>query len=151
MDGKKDAQKPKHSIITRLVRRLLADIILVGWYVDSQEPITTGDSEPEPDVLILKGTEKDYLDRHPQPSDVALVVEVSDATLSRDQGIKKRLYAAAAIPVYWIINLPDDQLVSSDAAIYEQGRPRPASNQQATFCSYQASPLTHVPATSKSQ
>jgi Uma2 family endonuclease len=44
------------------------------------------------------------------PDDVALVIEVAEATLPQDRTIKKRVYAAAGIPVYWIINLPDKQL-----------------------------------------
>ena len=76
-----------------------------GWYVDTQEPVTTTDSEPEPDVAVVRGDLDDYLDRHPGPHEVALVVEVADSTLRRDRGTKKRLYARAGIPVYWIANL----------------------------------------------
>ena len=79
-------------------------------FVNSHQPITTDDSEPEPDITLLKGTELDYLKHHPRPEDVALVIEVSDTTLSQDRTIKKRLYAAAAIPVYWLVNLPDNQI-----------------------------------------
>lgn len=103
-------KKPKHSTITRIIRKHLAELLPPGWYTDSQEPLTTSDSEPEPDVMIVRGTETDYLYHHPEPEDVALVVEVSDATLHRDQTLKKQLYAAAAIPVYWIINVPDNQV-----------------------------------------
>ena len=103
-------KKPRHSTITRIIRKLLAELMPQGWYVDSQEPMTTADSEPEPDIMIVRGTVMDYLDRHPGPEDVALVVEVSDATLNRDQTLKKQLYAAAAVPVYWVVNLPDNQV-----------------------------------------
>lgn len=107
---RKMPKKPRHSTVTRIIRRLLADFVPEGWYVDSQEPITTADSEPEPDVVVIRGTELDYLARHPQPQDVGLVVEVGDTTLAQDRTLKKRLYAAAAIPVYWLINLPDNQV-----------------------------------------
>lgn len=103
-------KKPKHSTITRILRKLLADLVLQGWYVDSQEPLTTADSEPEPDIMIVQGTELDYLERHPGPEDVALVIEISDAALNRDRTLKKQLYAAANVPVYWIINLLDSQV-----------------------------------------
>jgi Uma2 family endonuclease len=39
-----------------------------------------------------------------------LVVEVADATLSQDRASKKRLYASARIPVYWIVNLLENQI-----------------------------------------
>lgn len=75
-----------------------------------QEPITTADSEPEPDLSVVIGSPRDYFLRHPQPAEIALVVEVSDATLAQDRTLKKKLYAAAAIPVYWLVNLPDKQI-----------------------------------------
>lgn len=80
----KTLKKPKHSAVTRVMRKLLAELIPDGWYVDSQEPITTEDSEPEPDIIVVHGTELDYLDHHPRPEDVGLLIEVSDATLNRD-------------------------------------------------------------------
>lgn len=99
-----------HSLATQLSREVLAKVIPAGWYVDAQEPITTLDSEPEPDVIVVRGQRRDYQDRHPLPSEVALVIEVSDATLQRDRTLKLRLYARAGIAAYWILNLPDEQL-----------------------------------------
>jgi Uma2 family endonuclease len=75
--------------------------------VDSQEPFTTGDSEPEPDVMVVRGALRDYPDGHPRAEHVALVVEVADTSLRTDRGTKKRAYARAGIPVYWIVNLVD--------------------------------------------
>ena len=102
-------KNPPHTITTQLTRDALARILPTGWYVNDQEPITTADSEPEPDVVVVRGDRRQYLDRHPGPQDVALVVEVSDATLQRDRAFKKRLYASAGVPVYWIINLIENQ------------------------------------------
>jgi Uma2 family endonuclease len=100
-------KKPQHRIATRLTQKALEAIVPDGWYVDAQEPITLADSEPEPDVMIVKGETQDYFDRHPRAEEIALVVEVSDSTLERDRGTKKRMYARAGIPVYWIVNLVD--------------------------------------------
>jgi Uma2 family endonuclease len=83
----------------------LENLVPDGWFVGLQEPLTTQNSEPEPDLFIVRGTSRDYANRHPEPEDVALVVEVSDATLERDRKSKKRIYAAAGIPVYWVVNL----------------------------------------------
>ncbi|NJN19604.1 MAG: Uma2 family endonuclease [Oscillochloris sp.] len=68
---------------------------------------TTADSEPEPDIVVVRGDRRDYPDRHPGPAEIGLVVEVSDTTLQRDRTIKQRLYAAAGIVCYWIANLPE--------------------------------------------
>jgi Uma2 family endonuclease len=103
-------KNPSHRAATRLTREALQRLTPAGWYVDAQEPITLEDSEPEPDVVLVRGETRDYLDRHPGPRDVALVVEVADATLLRDRTLKKRLYAAAGIAAYWIVNLPDGQV-----------------------------------------
>lgn len=99
-------KKPLHRATTRLVRQALEAIMPAGWYVDSQEPITLEGSEPEPDIMIVRGGTLDYLDRHPGPADLALLVEVADATLQRDRELKRYLYARAGIPLYWLIDLP---------------------------------------------
>jgi Uma2 family endonuclease len=98
-------KNPPHRVAKRLAQNALDHLLPSGWYVEDQEPITTEDSEPEPDITIIRGAPRDYLERHPGPNDVPLVIEVSDATLRRDRGLKKRIYARAGIQVYWIINL----------------------------------------------
>lgn len=103
-------KNPRHSVVSQLIREALSRILPSGWYVNAQEPITTATSEPEPDVAVVRGNSRQYLDHHPRPQDVALVVEVADSSLQRDRSLKKRLYAAAEIPVYWIVNLIDGQL-----------------------------------------
>jgi Uma2 family endonuclease len=103
-------KNPKHRVVTRLIRQALENLVAPGWYVDTQEPLTTADSEPEPDVMVVRGETRRYLDRHPSPQDVSLVIEVADSSLQRDRTLKKRLYAAAGILVYWIVNLIDNQI-----------------------------------------
>lgn len=103
-------KNPPHRAATKLTRNALEEIVPSGWYVDAQEPITLEDSEPEPDVVVVRGNTRDYLDRHPGSQDLALVVEIADSTLERDRTSKRRLYARAGIPVYWIVNLPEQKL-----------------------------------------
>lgn len=100
-------KNPPHRIATRLAQQALEAVVPAAWYVDAQEPITLNDSEPEPDVMIVRGETRDYRDRHPGPEDAALMVEVADSTLERDRGVKRMVYARAGIPVYWIINVLD--------------------------------------------
>ena len=61
--------------------------------------------EPEPDIAIVRGSDADYRRRIPTAVDVALLVEVSESTLSQDRGKKRTAYARAGISVYWIVNL----------------------------------------------
>jgi Uma2 family endonuclease len=103
-------KNPRHRLATGLIREALERLVPDGWYVDSQEPVTTDDSEPEPDVMVVRGSRWGYRDRHPGPRDLALVVEVSDATRERDRTLKKRLYARAGIPVYMIVDLRKERI-----------------------------------------
>jgi Uma2 family endonuclease len=70
---------PAHTLATALLREELAALLPAGWYVRSQDPITLAASEPEPDLAVVRGTPRDYRDRHPGPGDVAVVVEIADA------------------------------------------------------------------------
>ena len=97
---------PHDSTVGRAIRRVSA-ILPPGWIVRSQVPITTPDSEPEPDVAAVPGPDDLYDRRHPEPAEVGLLVEVSESSLSRDRGQKLRIYARAGIVCYWIINLVD--------------------------------------------
>lgn len=101
---------PLHSVVTGLTREQLQRLNLAAWHVDSHVPITTRDSEPEPDVAVIRGDIFAYAQRHPKASEAPLIIEIADASLSRDRGIKKRLYARAGIAVYWLINLIDSQI-----------------------------------------
>ena len=107
---KKMTKTRDHSLATWLTREALKRVVGTSWYVDSQEPVTTADSEPEPDVSVVRAELRRNRRHHPGPEDVALVVEVADSSLRRDRTWKKRLYAAAKIPTYWIINLKAAQI-----------------------------------------
>ncbi len=65
-------------------------------------------SEPEPDVVVVPGSPRDYRDAHPRSA--LLVVEISDTTLNYDREQKGSLYARAGIAEYWIVNLPERQV-----------------------------------------
>jgi Uma2 family endonuclease len=103
-------KKPLHSVATDDLREQLGDLLPAGWCVRAQDPITTSDSEPEPDIVVARGKRRDYRDRHPGPKDIGMLAEVSDKTLRYDRTIKKGVYAAARIPIYWIVNLPEKQV-----------------------------------------
>ena len=69
------------------------------------DEITLADSEPEPNLCIVRSESARYLDRHPGPADVALVIEVADSSLPLDRNRKQTIYVAAGIREYWIVNL----------------------------------------------
>ena len=75
-----------------------------------QQTVALHDSQPEPDLAIVRGTPRTYLSRHPYATDVGFLIEVADTSLLRDQRDKTRIYARAGIVCYWIVNLVDRQV-----------------------------------------
>jgi len=89
------------------LNRVVGDRAIVG----AQDPIRLpDDTEPEPDVALLKLRDDFYASAHPGPEDVLLLVEVSDTTLEYDRSEKLKLYAGAGIPEYWIVDLNADKI-----------------------------------------
>jgi len=82
-----------------------------------QNPIhLSDDSEPQPDVAILKWQDDFYAKGHPIPSDILWLIEVSDTTIGVDRRIKVPLYTESGIVETWLINLNDDCI-----EVYRQG------------------------------
>jgi Uma2 family endonuclease len=107
----KMGQGPIHASGSEKSRRPIERLVPPGWHVRIEKPvrIPAEDSEPVPDLSIVRGDVEDYLNRHPQPEDVALIVEVAKTSLAldREQAV---ILGAAGIPVYWIVNIDDRQL-----------------------------------------
>lgn len=75
-------------------------------FVSTQNPVHIDDhNEPEPDIALLKSRDDFYIESLPVPSDVLLLVEIFDSTLSYDRDVKKLLYAEAEIEEFWIVNV----------------------------------------------
>ena len=94
-----------HVVSTALTFQAVSGLLPAGWFASKEDPVTGSDSEPEPDLMVVRGSIRDYLKRAPGADDVALVVEVAESSLANDRSIKKRLYARSLFPVYWLINL----------------------------------------------
>jgi Uma2 family endonuclease len=93
-------------VITNLLHQLGQNAL-----IRTQDPIQLDDfSEPEPDLVLVKGNILDYINNHPQPADVYLVVEVADFTLKTDCEIKDKIYAQAGIADYWVIDIKNRQV-----------------------------------------
>lgn len=137
LDGclvRKMPKNPEHCAVVEDLRELLTALIGLEWHVRSQDPIALRDSEPEPDVAVVAGTRNRYRQSHPAATDIGLIAEAADSSLSRDREWKRRIYARARIPVYWLVNLaarevtvfaePNDSETDPDytqAAIYRAG------------------------------
>lgn len=89
----------------------LAALVAGRAELQCQDPIILpSHSEPEPDFAIVRNRADNYVSAHPRPSDVLLLIEISDSTLQYDQDVKISLYAEAGISDYWIFNLVDNHL-----------------------------------------
>jgi Uma2 family endonuclease len=107
----KMTEYPAHAVACDNARLAIEHLMPPGWYVRPDKPlrIPNYQSEPEPDAVLARGRPKDYLRGHPEPSDVALVLEVSESSLAEDRAMAS-IYGGGGVAVYWIINLVDRQV-----------------------------------------
>jgi len=106
----KMSRNPPHDSAIRILSKYLERLLPPGWDFRAQSAITLSDSEPEPDLAVVRGDFRSYGTHHPHAADVGLVVEVSESSLAWDRTEKARVYARAGIETYWIVNLVDRQV-----------------------------------------
>jgi Uma2 family endonuclease len=112
-----EPQGPAHYTAIQKTARALQAAFGTGWTVRTQGPIGLDeDSEPEPDVAIVRGSPDDYSRTH--PSRPVLTVEVAESSLGLDRQHKGSLYARAGLDDYWVLNLEDGVL-----EVYREPRP----------------------------
>jgi Uma2 family endonuclease len=63
------------------------------------------DTVPHPDITLMRFREDGYVDKHPGPSDILLIVEVADSSVDYDFGRKLKLYARFGVPEVWVLNV----------------------------------------------
>ena len=103
----KMTKKPPRVISCEKAHGALQRTVGAGWRVMAEAPVRLSEhSEPEPDIALARGSADDYSERHPGPADVPLIVEVADSSLREDRQLA-RVYGAAGVSVYWIVNLVD--------------------------------------------
>ncbi len=97
----------RHAAWVDALANLLIDRIERRAMIRVQNPVRLdSNSEPEPDVTVIRRRGDFYASAHPGPDDVLLLIEVSDTTVAFDREVKLPLYAAAGIPEVWIVDLP---------------------------------------------
>lgn len=93
-----------HIATTDLIVERLRRVFGRGFVIRVQHPLSIGDrSLPEPDVAVVAGKPRDFLQAHPTMA--LLIVEVADSSLRRDLGRKARAYARAGIADYWVADV----------------------------------------------
>ncbi|MGB3404539.1 MAG: Uma2 family endonuclease [Microcoleaceae cyanobacterium] len=130
-------QEPPHasnvsSFNTDLVVRF-ASLALVR----TQLPITISpNSEPEPDLALVRIDPQYYRERHPTPEDVFLLIEIADSTLKRDCIYKAQIYAEAGILEYWVVDVKQRQVI-----VYRQPQGNIYQSEQILSITDQIAPL----------
>jgi Uma2 family endonuclease len=105
-------QDPPHASTTDEGSDYLKALFAGQAKVRAQLPVTLSNcSEPEPDIAVVRIDNNRYRDRHPNPADIFLLIEIADATLKRDRTHKAKLYAQANVPEYWIVDVNQRQLI----------------------------------------
>lgn len=97
----------EHELIVAYLNRLLADRLDRSYQLRVASALTIGDSEPEPDIAVVKfGTPAPY-----HPASAELAIEVAVSSLRRDLVVKPRIYASADIPEYWVIDIEGSRAI----------------------------------------
>lgn len=102
---------PLHSATNDNVAEYLRELFRGIARIREAHPITLGNSEPEPDIAVVRLTTNNYADHHPYPEDIYWLVEISNTTLEEDLGRKKKIYALAKIKEYWVLDLKKKKII----------------------------------------
>lgn len=96
-----------HIIATDLVQYLFIRLVPAGYFFTMGNPVVIEvlNSVPEPDAMVVRGGPRDIRGRGRTPAVTALAVEVADTSYALDRTRKSKLYAAAGIPVFWLLDL----------------------------------------------
>jgi Uma2 family endonuclease len=104
---KKMSKSPLHSALVQRLLRLLREQLPGDCFVRQEQPLTCVDSEPEPDLAVIRGREEDFWDTHPTTAE--LVVEVAVTSREYDR-TKTRAYAQAGVKEFWLVIGPEQQI-----------------------------------------
>ena len=121
----------RHALCVDTLMNTLVQQLGGRAWVRVQNPLRlSGDSEPEPDLVLARLPRERYRLAPPGPQDVILIIEVADSSLTYDRVAKLALYAAASISEYWIVDLVRNRIEVhrnpgtggfAEAAVVERG------------------------------
>ena len=95
-----------HASKTNRLLDLLTAAVRGQAIVSVRNPVILGDlSAPEPDLALLRYRDDYYVQAHPRPDDILLLIEVADTSLVHDRNTKLPLYARFQIPEFWILDI----------------------------------------------
>jgi Uma2 family endonuclease len=141
-DGLVYEKPPKTTVHAAVGSSLLMTFFradLPSWFPSFDNSITIGlNRAPAPDIAVLRGTPRDYLERRPNAADAGLLVEMNDEILRNDIARKRTAYASVGIPEYWVLDLDRSVIDTYTDPIPAEGRYASV----ATFAPGESIPLT---------
>jgi len=100
-----------HSFVTDEIVAILNLALFGKAIIKCQNPIKiSGDAMPEPDITVAKYYPHRYREHHPTPTDIHLLIEVAQSSITYDTNEKLCMYALAGIPEYWVVDLNEYQV-----------------------------------------
>lgn len=96
----KMSKSPLHRSLAKRLYDMIAELLPQEYIVFQEAPLTLQDSEPEPDVSVVRGSENDFTTAHPNTAELVIEVAVFSAALDRENA---SLYAEAGVKEYWIV------------------------------------------------
>jgi Uma2 family endonuclease len=103
-------ESPWHHFLNLSGAAYLRSLLGQQAIISEAHPITLTDSEPEPDIAVVRPPLTRYQTHHPYPEDIYWLIEIADSTLKKDIGLKRKVYAKVGIPEYWVIDIPHKTL-----------------------------------------
>ncbi len=101
----------RHAAIVKKLASALNSLFKDQFVLGIQDPVILGsNSEPEPDIALLKFRSDYYVHSHPQSKDIIGIIEVAGTSLKYDQEVKIPLYASHGIPLFWIIDIENNRI-----------------------------------------
>lgn len=100
-----------HSFSNQSIGNYLKELLKETAIILERYPITLDNSEPQPDITIVRYPRDIYRNHHPLPEDIYLLIEISNSTLKFDLSTKAALYARNQIKEYWIVDLVNKKLI----------------------------------------
>ncbi|NJL01152.1 MAG: Uma2 family endonuclease [Spirulinaceae cyanobacterium SM2_1_0] len=130
---------PEHAYLSTRLDKVLSRLLGDRAEVRQGHPITLPPaSEPEPDLAIMQPLGSVYRDRHPSAAEIFWLIEYANTSLSKDRDVKRKLYAQASIPAYWLVDLQNRQ-------VYGYSEPQAGDYQQVEILAAGAIALPHFP------
>lgn len=100
---------PEHAVLTDILDAKLRTFLPEGLLVRIQNPLDLGDSQPQPDIALVRGVHDMFRMAHPKTAE--LVIEVSQSSLEYDLSTKANLYARAGVSEYVVLDAANRQAI----------------------------------------